>query len=30
MPVIPAAILWLLSPASSYSTGELIDVSGGK
>lgn len=24
------AILWLLSPASSYSTGALVDVSGGR
>jgi NAD(P)-dependent dehydrogenase (short-subunit alcohol dehydrogenase family) len=24
------AILWLLSPASSYTTGSVIDVSGGR
>lgn len=27
---VAEAILWLLSPASSYSTGTFIDVSGGK
>ena len=27
---VAEAILWLLSPESSYTTGSFIDVSGGK
>ena len=27
---VAAAILWLLGPASSYTTGAILDVAGGR